>query len=208
MIRPRSSRAATTVPVMSAPRTAATTISVAPGWAWPGPLRPQRADRRHLRREAALYEPNPRRVSSRDLLARRSFVPVPHLNVLVPAWLQFMVHDWLSHGGGEKRRSAAPPPAAARRRLDPRRDDHSADPAGRSPLSRGPGPACDLSQHRDALVGRLPDLRVGTRTATPGPHRPGHRPSARRRQDPWLDERGHLPVDRNSDVPNLRSSSG
>ena len=33
-----------------------------------------------------LYEPNPRRVS-RDLLARRSFVPVPHLNVLVPAWL-------------------------------------------------------------------------------------------------------------------------
>src|SRR5262245_47354235 len=51
-----------------------------------------------------LYEPNPRRVS-RDLLARRSFVPVPYLNVLVPAW-QFMVHDWLSHGGGrsEERR--------------------------------------------------------------------------------------------------------
>ncbi|HVD73230.1 MAG TPA: peroxidase family protein, partial [Xanthobacteraceae bacterium] len=47
-----------------------------------------------------LYEPNPRQVS-RDLLARRSFVPVPHLNVLVPAWLQFMVHDWLSHGGGD-----------------------------------------------------------------------------------------------------------
>ena len=47
-----------------------------------------------------LYEPNPRRVS-RDLLARRTFVPVPHLNVFVPAWLQFMVHDWLSHGGGD-----------------------------------------------------------------------------------------------------------
>src|SRR5262245_32389004 len=44
-----------------------------------------------------LYEPNPRLVS-RKLLKREAFVPVPHLNVLVPAWLQFMVHDWLSHG--------------------------------------------------------------------------------------------------------------
>jgi hypothetical protein len=44
-----------------------------------------------------LYEPNPRRVSN-ELLARRDFVPVPHLNVMVAAWLQFMVHDWLSHG--------------------------------------------------------------------------------------------------------------
>ncbi|MDX0411604.1 peroxidase [Sinorhizobium medicae] len=44
-----------------------------------------------------LYDPNPRVVSNR-LLARREFVPVPHLNMMVPAWLQFMVHDWLSHG--------------------------------------------------------------------------------------------------------------
>lgn len=44
-----------------------------------------------------LYDPNPR-VISEKLLARREFIPVPHLNVLVPAWLQFMVHDWLSHG--------------------------------------------------------------------------------------------------------------
>jgi len=48
-----------------------------------------------------LYEPNPR-VISRELLARREFVPVPHLNVLAPAWLQFMVHDWLSHGPSRK----------------------------------------------------------------------------------------------------------
>ena len=54
----------------------------------------------HGEQPPELYEPNPRQVS-RDLLARRSFVPVPHLNVLVPAWLQFMVHDWLSHGGGD-----------------------------------------------------------------------------------------------------------
>jgi hypothetical protein len=44
-----------------------------------------------------LYEPNPRTISEK-LLARREFAPVPHLNVLAAAWLQFMVHDWVSHG--------------------------------------------------------------------------------------------------------------
>lgn len=44
-----------------------------------------------------LTKPSPRVISSR-LLARKEFVPVPHLNVLVSGWLQFMVHDWLSHG--------------------------------------------------------------------------------------------------------------
>jgi Animal haem peroxidase len=58
-----------------------------------------------------LLEPNPRLVSSR-LLARKEFVPVPHLNLMVPAWLQFMVHDWLSHGPSDPARGAyefAPP---------------------------------------------------------------------------------------------------
>ena len=68
----------------------------------------------HGEQPPELYEPNPRQVS-RDLLARRSFVPVPHLNVLVPAWLQFMVHDWLSHGGGDTKNAAASAAAAARR---------------------------------------------------------------------------------------------
>ncbi|SDI24890.1 peroxidase family protein [Alloyangia pacifica] len=44
-----------------------------------------------------LMTPSPREVSRR-LLARREFTPVPHLNVLAAAWIQFMVHDWLSHG--------------------------------------------------------------------------------------------------------------
>jgi len=47
--------------------------------------------------EPALMTPNPRVISNR-LLARKEFVPVPHLNALAGAWLQFMVHDWLSHG--------------------------------------------------------------------------------------------------------------
>lgn len=49
-----------------------------------------------------LYEPNPR-VISRELLKREKLIPVPYLNTLVPAWLQFMVHDWLSHGPGDAR---------------------------------------------------------------------------------------------------------
>ncbi|MEM6608065.1 MAG: peroxidase family protein [Pseudomonadota bacterium] len=47
-----------------------------------------------------LMEPSPRLVSNK-LLARRQFVPVEHLNVLAAAWIQFMVHDWLSHGAGD-----------------------------------------------------------------------------------------------------------
>ena len=45
----------------------------------------------------ALTKPSPRTISNK-LLARKDFVPVPHLNLFVSAWLQFMVHDWLSHG--------------------------------------------------------------------------------------------------------------
>jgi len=45
----------------------------------------------------ALFEPSPRRISN-ALLARREFTPALHLNVLACGWVQFMVHDWLSHG--------------------------------------------------------------------------------------------------------------
>jgi hypothetical protein len=50
-----------------------------------------------------LYEPNPR-VISRELLARREFIPATTVNVFLGAWLQFMVHDWLSHGFNDKNR--------------------------------------------------------------------------------------------------------
>lgn len=48
-----------------------------------------------------LFEPNPREISNR-LLARKDFVAVPHLNLLAAAWIQFMVHDWLSHGANRR----------------------------------------------------------------------------------------------------------
>ena len=48
-----------------------------------------------------LLGPSPRRVS-RELLARREFVPAASLNMHAAAWIQFMVHDWLSHGKNQK----------------------------------------------------------------------------------------------------------
>ena len=42
------------------------------------------------------WDPNPRLVS-RQLLTRNEFQPAPTLNLLAAAWIQFEVHDWLSH---------------------------------------------------------------------------------------------------------------
>lgn len=50
-----------------------------------------------------LLRPNPRVVSN-ELLARKAFQPVPHLNLLTAAWLQFMTHDWFSHGDNDPAR--------------------------------------------------------------------------------------------------------
>ncbi|SEL83946.1 peroxidase family protein [Halomonas daqiaonensis] len=47
-----------------------------------------------------LMTPSPR-VISRRLMTRETFTPATTLNVLVPAWLQFMVHDWFSHGSND-----------------------------------------------------------------------------------------------------------
>ncbi len=47
-----------------------------------------------------VVDPNPRVVSER-LLARREFIPATSLNLLAASWLQFEVHDWLSHGFNE-----------------------------------------------------------------------------------------------------------
>jgi hypothetical protein len=44
-----------------------------------------------------LMEPNPRDVSRR-VFKRTNFKPVPFLNMLAAAWVQFQVHDWFDHG--------------------------------------------------------------------------------------------------------------
>jgi hypothetical protein len=48
---------------------------------------------------ADIMEPSPRTVSL-ELLTRHQFQPVPWLNALAAAWLQFMIKDWISHGSG------------------------------------------------------------------------------------------------------------
>jgi Animal haem peroxidase len=48
----------------------------------------------------AVLSPSPRRVS-RELMTRHEFQPATTLNLLVAAWIQFMVRDWLSHGRSE-----------------------------------------------------------------------------------------------------------
>lgn len=44
-----------------------------------------------------LLDPSPRLIS-RELLARRNFIPATTLNLLAAAWIQFEVHNWFSHG--------------------------------------------------------------------------------------------------------------
>src|SRR5260370_34996910 len=45
--------------------------------------------------------PNPREIS-RKLMTRDTFNPATAGNALIAAWLQFMVHDWVSHGTSPK----------------------------------------------------------------------------------------------------------
>ena len=54
--------------------------------------------------DATILDPSPREVSRR-VLARREFIPATTVNVLVSAWLQFMIKDWFSHGHGDAQRA-------------------------------------------------------------------------------------------------------
>ncbi len=88
--------------------------------------------------EPALLSPSPREVS-RKLLTRDQFKPATILNLLAAAWIQFQVHDWLSHGHNEKENPFKIPlepddpwPGGEmeirRTRKDPTRSPHSSDP--------------------------------------------------------------------------------
>lgn len=148
-----------------------------------------------------LYEPNPRLVS-RDLLARRSFAPVPYLNALVPAWLQFMVHDWLSHGGGDTNKPPHSLPL-------PPGDDWSAPAMTilrslpddmRSPADQGqPATYRNTETHwwdASQIYGSALDIQRAVR-ADPATGKP------RADGKIHLDAHGHLPVDSTADVANL-----
>ena len=86
--------------------------------------------------ESRLLSPNPREVS-RELLARREFLPAPTLNVLAAAWLQFETRDWFSHGTDADRPFHVPRPPG---------DDWPEDPirlprTSRDPAAHGEPPA-------------------------------------------------------------------
>lgn len=61
--------------------------------------------------ERTLLDPSPREVSRR-LLTRQQFLPATSVNVLVTAWLQFMIKDWFSHGHGDAERAIRIPLAS------------------------------------------------------------------------------------------------
>lgn len=50
-----------------------------------------------------IMEPNPKLVS-KEFFTRDEFKPVPFLNMLAASWIQFMNHDWLTHGRNEEAR--------------------------------------------------------------------------------------------------------
>ena len=58
-------------------------------------------DQTYGERDELLLTPNPREVSLK-LLTREEFIPATTLNILAAGWIQFMVHDWFSHGKNDK----------------------------------------------------------------------------------------------------------
>lgn len=52
--------------------------------------------------EKNLMNPDPGLVS-KELFTREGFKPVPFLNMLAAVWIQFMNHDWLTHGVNDSR---------------------------------------------------------------------------------------------------------
>ena len=168
----RRARTGTTF-ASSAPSTAATTTSPSPGW---GRSRPgSGATCRSRRPTARRSRPSTSRTrawSAAGCCRARSSSRRPSVNVLLPAWLQFMVHDWLSHGRNVKENPHRFPVPAGDDWNRPEmtilrtRPDPSAGPAGRG----RPG---HLPQRVHPLVGRLADLRLRPQAAVPRPQRPG-----------------------------------
>ena len=160
----------------------------------------------HGEQAPGLYEPNPRKISN-DLMARREFTPATTLNVFVPAWLQFMVHDWLSHGAND--------PAEPRHRIPlPDGDDwpskdgkitflRTKPDGNRQPSDEG-RPATyrnaetqwwDGSQLYGSGAERIAQVRRNPKTGKPTPH-----------GKIFLDGKGHLPVDETAKSPGLELS--
>ncbi|HKB04057.1 MAG TPA: peroxidase family protein, partial [Gemmataceae bacterium] len=119
----------------------------------------------------ALLQPNPRAVSEQLLARGDDFQPVPFLNLLAAAWLQFMIHDWFSHGDNLKENPiefpvpegsdwGQPTMRISRTTPDPRRRTDRDPPAYRSTSSAW----WDGSQ----IYGNTPELERKLRSGVDG----------------------------------------
>ena len=98
-----------------------------------------------------LLEPSPREVS-RQLFTRDEFEPVPFLNMLAAAWVQFQVHDWFDHGENDMTNFFAIPLAED----DPFRREHGLEelrvPYTAADTSRKPSEAFLPPSHQNQVT--------------------------------------------------------
>jgi hypothetical protein len=146
----------------------------------------------HVYREepAQLLEPNPRLISRR-LLTREQFQPATTLNMLAAAWIQFEVHDWLSHGSSDSQRWEIPleaddpwpePPMTIKR------TESDPDPDG-----WGPPAFVTRDSHwwdGSQIYGTKKDFAEAVRTRQGGHLRIDHLGLAPEDTDPFLDMEG------------------
>lgn len=145
-----------------------------------------------------LMDPSPRLVSNK-LLARREFIPVPHLNVLAGAWIQFMVHDWFSHGKNDKNLALAVPLPEGDDWPEERMEVLGTTRSPRGPNDGGKPDAFvnvethwwDASQIYGSNQKQLDAVRRGNGAAFP--------PDGKL----WLDAKGLLPIDHTASIPNI-----
>ncbi len=116
--------------------------------------------------------PNPRTVSL-ELLTRERFMPAATINVLAAAWLQFEVHDWLSHGTNDRDQ-----PWTVDLAPDDPWPEHPMRISRTPPGVHQRRAAAHLRQHRDALVGRVAGVWQQRRAASRDPHPRGRPPAA------------------------------
>lgn len=153
----------------------------------------------------SLFEPNPREISNK-LLKRTEFVPVPHLNVIAAAWIQFMLHDWVNHGApSTKKHHIIPAINDDDWQLKDMKVGHTKADDNISPLDMGKPKTYrneqthwwDASQLYGASKARNHQLRT-----PPGKNKITDDGKL------WLDENGHLPPDVQNNKKSTAELSG
>ena len=138
--------------------TANTTTWPCPPWAAPAPALAAMYHWSPSPLTRAGCSPRTRARSAASCSPATSFQPATILNLLAAAWLQFQLHDWLSHGPNDGKTLHR---GAAGRRRSLVSAPHAHTPHGRRPFTFAGGgrPPSHLCQHRQPMVGRLAAVR-------------------------------------------------